>query len=632
MLSIMRRQARSWMIKIILFAIVVVFAFWGVGGFDTAQENPVAVVNGEPISYAAYRENFNRLREQYRRAYGAQMDEQTMQGLRLNQQALDQLIDRAVMLQEARRLNIQIPDNALDQAILAIPAFQGENGFDEERAGFILAQNQMTTSDFRTIYREDLMIDKLRRLVLEGVTVSEAEAREWFDWYHAEANLEALLFSRDRYPDVNPTEEEIAAHFEENADQYRTDPKVKAVYVHLDPAGFRDQVSIDEDRIARYYQENAAEFSVEQTVEARHILLRLDEDADAQTVAAQEEKARMIHGLATQEGQDFEALAREHSEGPSREQGGYLGAFKREEMVKPFADRAFAMSPGEISEPARTRFGWHIIKVEKVNAAEHQSLAEAAETIRERLVTQEARSLARAKAEEIFDNTFDGDDLTAAAQSRQLVYGTTDFFSARDRAFEAVADARPLVEAAFDLDEMAISEPLAVEEGYFLLQVTETIAATVPPLETVRDNVVADVTRQLRNARAKAEAEAALVALQEGKPLSEVAAEHGLETMETGFFNRGGTIPRIGYQPDILQAAFALRPEQPLPESVFEGPEGWYLIRLKDRKRPDDAQFITEKDGLLEQLPERKKQDVFQQWLADLKSRGRIEIETQLIQ
>ncbi|MCJ8501088.1 peptidylprolyl isomerase [Desulfatitalea alkaliphila] len=632
MLSIMRRQARSWMIKIILFAIVVVFAFWGVGGFDTAQENPVAVVNGEPISYAAYRENFNRLREQYRRAYGAQMDEQTLQSLRLNQQALDQLIDRAVMLQEARRLNIQIPDNQLDQAILAIPAFQGEHGFDEERAGFILAQNRMTTSDFRTIYREDLMIDKLRRLVLEGVTVSEAEAREWFDWYHAEANLEALLFSYERHPDVKPTEEEIAAYFEENPEQYRTDPKVKAVYVHLDPAGFRDQVSIAEDRIAQYYQENAAEFRVEKTVEARHILLRLEEDADAQTVGEQEEKARMVYGLATQEGQSFEALAREYSEGPSRDQGGYLGAFKREEMVKPFADRAFAMSPGEVSEPVRTRFGWHIIKVEKVNEAEHQSIEDAAATIRERLVAQEARSLARAKAEEIYDNTFDGDDLTAAAQSRQLTYGVTDFFTTRDRAFEGVANGRPLVEAAFDLDVMGISEPIEVEEGYFLLQVTETIAATVPPLETVREKVEADVTRQLRNAHAKAVAEAALAALQEGKPLSEVAAEHELETIETGFFKRGGTIPEIGYQPDILQAAFALRPEQPLPESVFEGTEGWYVVRLKDRKRPDDTQFVTEKENLLEQLPERKKENVFQQWLADLRSRGRIEIETQLIQ
>jgi peptidyl-prolyl cis-trans isomerase D len=189
-----------------------------------------------------------------------------------------------------------------------------------------------------------------------------------------------------------------------------------------------------------------------------------------------------------------------------------------------------------------------------------------------------------------------------------------------------------LVDAAFALGTMGISEPLELEEGYYLLQVTDRVAATVPPLETVEERVKADVTQQLQDEAAKADAESCLAALRQGQSLAETAAAFNIEPMETGFFKRTGTIPQIGYEPGIIETAFGLRDDQSLPEEVLQGRNGWYVIQLKARKLPDEEGFGAEKANLMEQLPEQKKQGVFQQWLADLKSRGRIEIEEKLIQ
>ena len=235
MLSIMRKQAGNWMIKMVLFAIVVVFVFWGVGSFTSRQANTVAKVNEEAISYTAYRQHYDRLLEQYRRIYGGALDNGMLQSLNLKEQALNQLIDQVLMVQEAGRLDLQIAEETLDQAIYAIPAFQNNGVFDEQRASYILAQNRVTTAEFRDGLRQDLLMDQLRELVTNSAIVTEEEARQWYDWYNAEVNLNYAVFSPDRYKDITVTKPEVETYFEEHKEQYKTDPQVKVVYLHFDP-------------------------------------------------------------------------------------------------------------------------------------------------------------------------------------------------------------------------------------------------------------------------------------------------------------------------------------------------------------------------------------------------------------
>jgi len=627
----MRKQAGSWIIKVLLFAIVVVFIFWGVGSFNSRRGTTVANVNGEIITHDEYREAHRQLRERYRRAYGDSLNDEMLKSLQLDEQALDQLVNRTLMLQEAKRLNIQVADQTIDDAIFKIPAFQTNGVFNEDRAKQLLAQNRMSTADFRNSFRQDLILNKLQAMIVGGIVATEAEAKEWYGWYNAEVDLTFMHFPAARYKDIAVSDEKMAEHFKSNENEYRTEPQVKVRYLFFDPAAYKDRVAVGQEQIDAYYYSHPDEFKTEKTVEARHVLLKLDEDADPQIVAEKKQKAMEIYKMAA-EGKPFAELAKQYSEGPTRDQGGYLGEFKKETMVKPFADKAFGMQAGEISEPVRTRFGWHIIKVEKVNEAHTRSLEEAAKTIREKLINEKARELAMQKAEEVYDATLiEGVDLADIAQSHKVPLRTTDFFKPQGLKTNDIGNPKLFADTAFGLEKMTISDIQDFGNGFYLLQVVDRIEATVPPLESVKDRVKQDVIEMLRDERAKADAEAFLAELKKGKSMAEADKPDDVQLMQTGFFKRTGAIPKIGYDPAISQAAFELGPEKKLPDEVFKGPQGWYVIQFKERKPPAAEGFDKEKTGISKQLTEQKKQTALQQWLSDLKARGQIQINHDLI-
>ena len=632
MLNLMRKHASSWMIKVLLFAIVVVFSFWGVGSFRNRQATSVAKVNGEVISYETYRKSYDNLVEQYRRVYGANLTDNMMAILRPKETALDNLIYRILTLQEAHRLGLQVTDQELDKAIMDYPAFQIDGVFNQDRAKQILSLSNFSSGEFRQSYKEDLLINKMRAMVLDGVSVSDKEARQWYDWQNAETNIAYVLFPPEQYKDINPTPEEIKAFFEANKENYKTDPEVKVSYLFFNPKDFKDKVRITDGEIKEYYDTHPGEFRKEKTVEARHILFKLAENADEKTVAAKKELADKVYAMA-KAGQDFAKLAETYSEGPTRDKGGYLGTFNRESMVKAFADKAFSMKAGEVSEPVRTRFGWHIIKVEKVNDAATQPLEAVRDTIRSKLLAEKERVLALEKAENVYDNIFDGEALTKVAEAQKLTVVTTDFFTLKNPPRKGIGNPRKFAETAFELEPMAISEVLDLGNGYCLLQVVDRKEAAIPDFKAVADKVKADVILKMQKEHATADAQKLLTrAKDEGLTLSEAAAKTGFKEMETGFFKRTGSIPKIGYEPQITQAAFKCTKEHPLADQVLQGRQGAYVIRLIERKAPDKAGFEKDKTEIEARLIGQKKQAAMQQWLTDLKQHGQIDINRKLIE
>jgi peptidyl-prolyl cis-trans isomerase C len=146
-------------------------------------------------------------------------------------------------------------------------------------------------------------------------------------------------------------------------------------------------IQVSDEEVASFYAENQEMFKNEAQVHARHIITAADENADAATVAKASAKAEKARERAVA-GEDFEELAREISEGPSAPTGGDLGFFTREQMVPAFADAAFALEPGQISEVVRSPFGFHVIKLEEKRPAGTPPLDEVSDDLRSMLVQQ----------------------------------------------------------------------------------------------------------------------------------------------------------------------------------------------------------------------------------------------------
>ncbi len=625
MLSLMRKHATSWLIKIILGAIVVVFVLWGVGSWTSQRSGMVATVNGEMITVEDYRAAYKRLIEQVRQSFGNNLNDELIKTLQLEKQALNQLIDNILMRQAASELEMRVSDEELSQSIRNISAFQTAGVFDPRLYQGVLNRNDLTPEAFEMSQRDALLMNKLNNLIIESVKVSDEEASEWFMWNDAMVNLDFYLLETDRYKDIAVTPEEIQEFFESRKESYKTEPALKVRYIKFEPNAWVSKVEIADDEIQAYYDDHPNEFQNPKTVEARHILIEVDQDADPEKVAVAKSRVEDIL-KKVQEGQDFAELAKQYSEGPSKDKGGYLGTFKRDAMVKPFADKAFSMKPGEVSEPVRTRFGWHLIKVENVNAASTTPLTDARDDIYKKLADEHAKRLAYDAAEAVFDAAFEGSTLAEVAEDQQLKLNTTDFFT-RQGPSTGIQDKAGFAKAAFDLPEDQVSEIQDLGDGYYLLEIFEKQAARIPDLAEVEEKVKADVIKQKKNDRAKTDAEALLSALKDGVAIDAAGKELDLTPKSTGFFKRTGSIPNIGFERELARTAFELSEENSFPQKVIQGSNGFYVIKFKERKEPSAEDFEKEKANIIERLLQQKRAGTLRAWLEQKKNSSEIIIE-----
>ena len=571
-------------------------------------------VNGETIKAEEYRLTYKRLIEQVQQQFGNNLDEEMIKNLQLPKQAIDQLVDQMLVRQAAAELGLQISDEDLSRSIRSISAFQTGGVFDPRRYRTILDRNNLSPENFEISQRNSLLIEKLNNLINASVKVSDDEAVEWYNWNNAMVDLEFVVFEPDRYPDIAVTAEEIQQYFEAHKEAYKTEPQLKVRYLKFEPQNYVAKVEVSDIEISEYYEEHPDEFKNPKTVEARHILIKVDQDAAAEEVAKAKEKIEDPLKKA-RDGQDFAELAKQYSEGPSKDKGGYLGSFRREAMVKPFADKAFAMQAGDISDPVRTRFGWHIIKVEQVNEATVTPLADAKDKIRKKLADEYAKQLAYDGAESIFDATFEGDRLESVAADHQLVVYTTDFFTRQGGPAKGVRNKSEFARAAFELPEGEISEIQDFGDGYYLLELIEKRPAKIPELTAVKEKVSADLVKEKKGEKAKTDGEALLAALKDGADMAAASQKFDLKAQSTGFFKRNDAIPNIGFERGIAGAAFELSAQNSLPQEIFDGPKGYYVIKFKQRKAPAMADFEKEKDDIKNRLLQQKRFKAFQAWM-----------------
>ncbi|MFO7494029.1 MAG: SurA N-terminal domain-containing protein [Desulfobacterales bacterium] len=625
MLRLMRDYATSWLIKLLLGAIVIVFIFWGVGSFTERRAGRVALVNGQPIDVAAFNRTYSNLIEQYRGRFGNNLTDDMLQMFGVKKQALEALVNQELLLQEAQKLEFHVSEDELAAAISQIPAFQQAGSFDPRRYNAVLTQLRLSPEEFEAYQKEAMMIDRLRAFMLGNVKVSGGEVRAWYDWQNAEVNLDYVRFTPESYTDIDLAPEALEAYYDQHQDNYKTEPLVRASYLVFDFDAYQDRVSVGDDELRDYYDLHSSEFEKPETAEARHILFKLDDGASTQDAAKLEQKALEVMKLA-QTGQDFAELAKQFSECPSKDQGGFLGAFTRDAMVAPFAEKVFSMKAGEISEPVRTQFGWHIIKLEKINPAAVETLDQAKAGILQKLKTERAKSLAFDDAEAAYEASTDGEDLAKLAQRLKLPLQTTGFFSRQGAEIDLKESAR-FADEAFELAPMAISDIQDFSDGYYLLQTMEKKPAQVQPLEAVAAAVRADLMRERQAEQAGQDAEALLAEVRQGKTLDQAAAGFNRALAETGFFKRNAAIPEIGFEQEVAAAAFELDAQNPLPENAIKGTGGVYVIGFKAQRMPAADGFEGEKADIESMLLQQKKSRVYSEWLAQIRSQSEITYE-----
>jgi len=624
MLGLLRKKAKSWIIQLLLGAIIIVFVFWGVGSFRERKMGEIAMVNGESITFNEYTDAYNNFLDQLRQRFGKNLNDDMIKMLQVKKETLNRLIDRKLLKTEAGKLKLRVTDDEVSDGILKIEAFQNSGIFDNRLYNRVLNHIRLTPEEFETSQRESLLIEKLNSFISGSVKVSEDEAKEWFTWSNVAVNIDFVIFDPGTYKNIDPAAENIEAYFESHKEAYKTEPKIKVRYLYFDPETYKAKVTIPEKNIKDYYDSRQDEFITPKTVEARHILIKVDNKADPDVIEEKRKKALDIQKMA-KEGKDFAELAKKYSEGPSARNGGSLGAFKKESMVKPFADQAFSMEPGEISSLVLTRFGWHIIKVEKVNEESIKSFKDAENFIRKKLVKERAVNMAYDEAEAVYNISFEGEDLIKAAGEHSLTLKTTDFFSSKGPE-KNILKPRDFASFSFSLPEMEVSEVQDFGDGYYILQVVDKISEKIPEFDIVKDSVRLDLIKVKQDETAYKDAEEFRASVINGNPFDAESKKFDLTIVSSGFFKRNDPLPKSGLEREVAEVSFKLSSKNRFPGNIIKGRKGYYAVQFKERKDPDPEGFEKEKEAILKKLIGLKKRSTFNAWLTELRNRSEITI------
>ena len=391
MLERIREGSQGPWAMAIIALIVLSFVFAGVSSYvSSSGSSAAAEVNGEPISQQdverAYQAQRARLEAQFGEGISALFsDENYLRDFRMN--VLDRLIADTLIEQKAKELGMRVSDKQIRDAITAMPEFQTEGSFDNERYLMLLRQNGFQPSDFRDYMRQQMTREQLSR----AVQASDFSLPEEVSLAHRlqgqTRNADYLIVDSAPFAaSVELSDEEVQAFYDENISRFDTLEKVNLAYVTLAVEDLKADVSVSEEEIEQEYQDNIALYKTTEERRVSHILIEFGDDKDAA-----KEKAESLLAEVEQ-GADFADLAEANSADTfSAENGGDLDFITAGMMDPSFDEAAFAISNvGETSEVIETEFGYHIIKLTDMKPVETTPLAEVRDEIEAQLLTDKA--------------------------------------------------------------------------------------------------------------------------------------------------------------------------------------------------------------------------------------------------
>ncbi len=616
MLRILRNKAQSTLIQGMVLLIAVVFIFWGVGSNMNGNRNSIAVVNGQEISIQAYQQAYDQAVEKYRRQFNGQVPPDFFDKINLKGRVVGQLIQDELLRQGAAAMGLTISKKAIQRQVEQMPVFQKDGHFNLERYKTILNRNRRTPKSFEGGLYNEMLTKRVVRAVGSFAVLPESEVKKWLDFAGEEIKLAVQAVNGADFENkVEVKDADLAAWFEQHKNEYTTEPKIRVQYLLFDADKAMSQVQLSDDELKSRYENDLAAYQVPEQRHARHILFKVDKDADEQLVAKKKKEAEKVLALA-KSGKDFAGLAGKFSEGPTAKNGGDLGFFPRGRMVKSFDDAVFSLHQGEISGLVRSPFGFHIIKLEEIRPAVTRPFADVKSELAEKVKKEEAKALAFKEASAAYEGIMRAGSLEKYSKQQGVKVIQTDFFSRSALPKGVVADPA-FAKEAFSLGKGELSSLVDVKKGYAILFVTDVKPPVVPPLADVRERVIRDYQKEQAVDFAQKEADKLLARAQKEGKLT------GKDIILTDYLKRG-TTRADGVPGEVIVDAFSLPPKTVFPEHPVRTGNTFYLYRIMDRRQNNDTIDTQTKDQLRKQLLVDQRNRLLMDWLTDLQKKAEI--------
>ncbi|MBL8265404.1 SurA N-terminal domain-containing protein [Steroidobacter sp.] len=549
MLQTIRDKTAGWVASLFLGAIAIVFVFWGID-FQSSSGSFAAKVDGERISAEtvrrAWQQRQSQLQQMLRNELPPEMAKSQQTAL------LDQYIQQTLLTQRANEFGYKVSDEALAKRVMEIPQFQVDGKFDKDRYIALLRSSGTTEARFEADLQAELLLDQLQSAVVDSAFAAPYELERRYALEKQQRELDYVLIpAKDFAASVTVSDEQIQKFYEANGQQFLLPETVDLQYIELTRAQAESNVTVTDKELKDYYEQVKQRFESPERRRARHILVTATDGLDD---AAAQKKAQELTDKV-KAGADFAKLAKENSKDPgSAAQGGDLDWAQKGMFVGPFEDALFSMQPGEIRGPVKTQFGYHVLKLENIEAGHLQTFDEARAEIEAEYRKDRAQTGFYDESQKMADAAFAAlTELDSVAKSLNLQIKAVKGFT-REGGGEFGAE-QGVVDAAFSEDvlERRQNSPLVPvgDDKAVVLRVVAHKPAEPRPLAEVRGDIESRLRAQAARDAATAKGTEALAKLQKGESWDSLSAS-GLKPVGKRFVTRDDSIA----PPAVLRAAF----------------------------------------------------------------------------
>lgn len=594
MLQTIRNNSQGFLAKIFVGFVIFIFAIFGLNSLVTYVNTESTVsVNGVAIDEVAIESEAQRITQDLLSSLGAQIDISSIDTTQFREQAINNLIERELVLQTALENGMLISSIALDRDIARTPEFQVDGVFSNQRAQALLASFGLTPASYRASLQQQGLVNQMLTAYSTSSFATPQELENLARINEEKRNFRYIAIRAANLAQTEEvSEEEISQYYDANSALFMQTERVSLEYLELNKNDLLADIEITEEQIIAQYDIEISALQAQTERRASHILLQASaSEIEEATAQALEIKARLDSG------ESFEDLAAEFSDDSGSAQfGGDVGYTTGETFAEEFESALSQLALNEVSGPVRTQFGIHLIRLTEMTEDEAPSLEESRERIVRELQDQAADELYVARAEELNNLSFESVDLQEPADILNLDIQTTELFDSAGGV--GIAAESAVITAAFssDVREGLNSALIALDDSRsVVIRLLEYREPELKTLTEVRGEIISTIKIQKGEEQAASLGETFLNNLNNDQNIDNLLAVQGLE------WDGGQNLSRTStaLNPEIMQIIFSL--SNPESGSVYEGQQlssGDYVIVELQEVIPGSLDEMTEENQL----------------------------------
>lgn len=588
MLQFIRERAQGVVAVIIILFLCLTFLLWGIDEYLRAGRTVVvAEVNGEEIDLGAYQKSFQQLRQRAQAELGDQFDSDLWTQDSTKKRALDMLIEERLLAQavDDSRLRISMPQVAA--FIRGAETFAVDGKFSVERYKQAVNMLGFTETGFEQQARTDLAVQQLRAGIALSAFATEPEAQRIAQLFAQKRDVGYALVEPPEAASIEVTDADAESYFKDNQEQFRVLEKVTLEYLELTMDALKSEIPVDDALLNAYYDANKEAYTTQEQRSANHILVQVKKGATAAEDTAAKAKLESLRALI-QGGMSFEDVAKQNSDDiGSRAEGGDTGLFPRGVMAPEFEAAAFSLKVGELSQPVKTEFGYHLIRVREIRPGGLAAFADVRAQVEDAYRREQAETLYFERAEEFSDAvTEHPDSLEAAAETLGL---KPQLSASLTRQEVEERFSRDVANAAWEpevLTEGLASVPVEIDSSRIVaVRVTEHAPTHIPAFADVKSDVIDTVRDQRARDTASKRGTAIVERLKKGEAVDAVMGAEKLDWQEAKGVSRDSSELNRA----VARAAFqaALTPDgEPVVLGVALGSGSYAVVKVANLVLP----------------------------------------------